>query len=63
MPYLYTVKTLEALDASIAHWRKVIKCEHPDHANLGNNNCALCLIFWRRGCQGCPIRDARYSIR
>ena len=58
MRYIYTDTTLKAFDESIAHWRRVIKCEHPFEVKIGNSSCALCTHFWKDHCRGCPISQA-----
>lgn len=49
--------TLKALKQSIAHWRRLAtgkekKGEHPD-----SSSCALCKLFIRIGCKGCPVAE------
>ena len=58
-------KTLDALKASIQHWRDVV--DHPLSTDVGIKDCALCDLFhpchpchqlfldWDLGCVGCPV--------
>lgn len=50
-------KTAEALEGSIKHWEENLAAETPDQAELGVNHCALCRVFYRNNCNGCPVRN------
>lgn len=57
-------KTLDALKASIRHWRDVV--DTPLYAKVGPHQCALCELFWQpagphgwglldTSCVKCPV--------
>jgi hypothetical protein len=56
-------KTLEALNASIAHWEDLTEIEDLSNAHIGRNDCALCTVFNNAkaepgtNCNGCPIYE------
>lgn len=54
-------RTLGALKASIKHWEENVAAETPDKATTGPFECALCKLYWRDGCHGCPVRDATHK--
>jgi hypothetical protein len=64
------VRTAEALERSIEHWREVCAAQMPD-VQTGDQSCALCHLFhpyYRLNddaCGGCPIsgRTARMFCR
>ena len=45
-------KTKEALELSIAKWVAIVKGVGKDH---GSNNCALCDLYIKNNCFGCPV--------
>jgi len=45
-------ETLEALEKSIEKWEKIVSGEGEDR---GSNNCALCKLFIKKKCIGCPV--------
>lgn len=47
--------TTAALLASIAHWREVCLADSPYDVNIGVLHCALCSMFYDKGCYGCPV--------
>ena len=47
--------TREALEASIAHWKDVAQAADPRTTVIGCSSCALCTLFRRDGCIGCPV--------
>lgn len=49
-------ETLTALKQSIEKWERNAVAETPDGFTTGPETCALCGLFWRRGCNGCPVR-------
>ena len=54
--YQDDAKTLSALNASIAKWRrwaagKMRRAEFP-----GRDSCRLCHLFWYDRCRGCPVK-------
>jgi len=53
-------RTLKALKASIAHWKR--HAEGKARANEGPNgrDCALCALFSSPSCTGCPVRAATH---
>jgi hypothetical protein len=60
-----TPRTLQALKASIAKWDKNARVRNLDNAQIGVEDCALCLLFHEdvRGydeepCVGCPVAAA-----
>jgi hypothetical protein len=48
-------KTLTALKASIKHWEELCEIDDPNKARLGHRECALCEMFIKSGCFGCPV--------
>ena len=44
-----------ALENSIAHWTQVLAAEDPSEIKLGVSACALCSLFLKRNCLGCPV--------
>jgi hypothetical protein len=50
-------RTLEALQASIAHWERNVAAVEPHEVSTGPGSCALCrMFFWEKDvCQGCPV--------
>jgi len=45
-------KTLEALQKSIEKWEKIVMEKGKDE---GSRNCALCWLFLKNECEGCPV--------
>lgn len=53
--------TLEALDASIAHWKRLYTGNRKDGEECFAEDCALCKKFlWTWDCEGCPIANAGF---
>ena len=53
-------RTLEALKASICHWRDNVAAETPYQLRLGADFCALCELFnplRPNKCEGCPVSE------
>ena len=49
-------QTLEALKASIRHWRDNVAAEKSDNVRIEAEACALCDRFFRwDSCTGCPV--------
>jgi len=48
----------EALEASILHWQENVKAETPDDVRMSDKDCALCAIFYKLECSGCPVAEA-----
>ena len=48
-------KTLEALKASIQHWRENEAAETVDFVSVWAAECALCSLFMHAACNGCPV--------
>lgn len=51
-------KTLNALKQSIEKWERNAVAETPDDYTTGVESCALCRMFWRSSCRGCPVSEA-----
>jgi hypothetical protein len=49
-------RTLAALDDSIAHHERCLAEDDPNEILLGPHQCALCRLFYRDECTGCPVR-------
>lgn len=47
-------ETVNALNGSIKKWERVLS-EGTDGTNW--MDCPLCLLFWEKNCNGCPVRD------
>lgn len=53
--------TLEALDESIAHWKRLYTGNRKDGEECFAEDCALCKKFlWTLDCEGCPIANAGF---
>ncbi len=55
--------TLEALDDSIAHWKRLYTGTRRENEACFADNCALCAKFCKdedSRCQGCPIAEAGF---
>ena len=48
-------KILTALEASIKHWEE--NAADVEKATPGSHDCALCGLFYRLGCKGCPVAN------
>ena len=51
-------RTAQALEDSIAHWKRLFECETVESLEaegLGLSSCALCGVFYFCGCVGCPV--------
>ncbi len=48
----------EALDRSIQHWQDNVDADHPNGTSVAAEACALCAMFWKRDCIGCPVFKA-----
>lgn len=54
--------TRKALEGSIAHWERLLKCVKDDdpagarQEGWGPDSCALCQEFYDNGCEGCPVK-------
>lgn len=55
-------KTLAALNQSIEKWERNAVAETPDDFTTSPRACALCWLFWKRGCGGCPVMDATGKV-
>lgn len=51
-------QTLTALRQSIKKWERNAVAETPDDFTVGVKACALCDVFRRNKCLGCPVMDA-----
>ncbi len=55
--------TLEALDDSIAHWKRLYTGTRRENEGCFGEDCALCAKFYIGGksdCEGCPIAEAGF---
>ena len=48
-------KTLKALKASIAHWKRLADGKQRTGEGIGDKYCALCALYLAGDCKGCPI--------
>jgi hypothetical protein len=53
-------RTAEALEKSIEHWRENAEGEI-EKATTHGGHCALCLVFARHDCDGCPVADGDHE--
>ena len=44
-----------ALELAIQKWQDIVEGKGE---NLAENNCALCLLFAKDDCEGCPVKEA-----
>ena len=49
-------KTAAALEKSIAKWERNTEIESLDRAKIKAKDCALCQLFSRADCAGCPVK-------
>ena len=49
-------KTLTALKESIAHWERLATGKASSGEGVGVHHCALCQLFYYKGCSGCPVK-------
>jgi len=47
----------EALDESINHWKKNYDAVNPWDASTSPMYCALCMMFHKNNCAGCPVSE------
>lgn len=47
--------TLEALKKSIEHWKENVRAESLVRTSTATRDCALCSLFYNKGCLGCPV--------
>lgn len=55
-----TPEAAQALEESIAHWRRNVEAETPDQTSVYSRDCALCRLFFLAKridgkCTGCPV--------
>jgi hypothetical protein len=60
-------RTLEALKASIEHWRENENAERLMEVDFGSSSCPLCQLFFdgsnkKRTCRGCPVMTSTGRI-
>ena len=48
-------RTLTALRASIAKWRRNARIKDLDEARVDTDSCPLCTLFVGNNCVGCPV--------
>lgn len=51
-------QTHKALIASIEKWERNAEAETPEEYLIGTRDCALCALFWKGDCAGCPVSEA-----
>lgn len=44
-----------ALELSIQHWERLSSGNRQPGEGVGSNDCALCLNYFKQGCNGCPV--------
>ena len=49
--------TLSALRSSIAKWEANAKVSSFSKAQIFNDTCALCELFYYENCSGCPVQE------
>lgn len=55
---LYTLEQIaQAIDDSIQHWVDNENIQDSDVGAVGCDNCALCSLFFKDDCLGCPIAE------
>jgi len=50
-----TPTALKALKGSIKKWEEIVAGTGEDH---GDDNCPLCIKYFKKGCAGCPVAVA-----
>jgi len=53
-----TPEAQKALVESIVKWEKNTKVQELGEISIGTKSCPLCVLYWRKGCEGCPIAKA-----
>lgn len=53
----------EALEASIQHWIENRDAETPGGVSLATKDCALCQMFRKTDCNGCPVKERTGNMR
>ena len=48
-------QTAEALEKSIAHWEENARAERLEDVKTSASDCALCALFRKNSCKGCPV--------
>lgn len=54
---LMNAETLTALKQSIEKWERNAWAESPYDFTVSSNSCALCDMFSKSRCDGCPVRS------
>jgi hypothetical protein len=55
-------ETAAALEASIEKWRKNAEIDNIEKATTGPRDCPLCVLFYMKMCEGCPVNaDDQHS--
>jgi hypothetical protein len=50
-----TAEVAEALEASIAKWKRNSRVRNPDRFLIQAEDCPLCALFYMNDCTGCPV--------
>jgi glutathione S-transferase len=50
-------KARNALELSIAHWERMATGKFLGNEKPGAADCALCVLYYDNGCDGCPIKE------
>ena len=50
-------EVVAALEASIKHWEENAAASDLEDVTLGTNYCALCQMFHKLCCRGCPVQE------
>jgi len=55
--YKLSPEAAKTLELSIAHWEANVAAEEPKDASIDSADCALCVVYARGGCGGCPVKE------
>jgi len=50
-------QTQQALNDSIAHWERMANGTYSPDESIYGKDCALCSLFLKNNCDGCPVKE------
>jgi len=61
-PHPEKMSVIAALRRSISKWYYILKHKDVIHDDDGVRTCALCYLYFRNGCKGCPVNKVTQEI-